>query len=209
LPPAFRLARTHAKSTAVTYCGDRLVGENPLRVHSSSLTLPRHRGMVEERHGSARSMWRASEHAVFASVSNASGNLVSIAVIWNRKKSQCPRIVRPPSCYRPLLSTIARITFLANQSFRRGTELGGKYGLTGESSKRSTTATRIFTGAKMERWLAQIEQSVARLSEPARHRRPTGAIGSACCEDCPSEREACGLTSSWKEGCRDAHVAIE
>src|SRR5437016_4344620 len=55
----------------------------------------------------------------------------------------------------------------------------------GSKFKAVNNRDKNFTRAKMERRLAQIEESVARyLSQ-------LDTIGSACCEDGPSEGEAC------------------
>src|SRR6516162_9656198 len=68
----------------------------------------------------------------------------------------------------------------------------------GSKFKAVNNRDKNFTRAKMERRLAQIETpdrsdrgERGAVSEPARHRRSAGALGSACREDRASEGEAC------------------
>ena len=49
----------------------------------------------------------------------------------------------------------------------------------GSKFKAVNNRDKNFTRAKMERRMAQIEESVARYLQPARHRRPAGAVGGA------------------------------
>jgi transposase len=60
----------------------------------------------------------------------------------------------------------------------------------GSKFKAVNNRDKNFTRAKMERRLAQIDESVAVL-EPARHGRPAGTVGSACRQDVAPQGQAC------------------
>ena len=53
----------------------------------------------------------------------------------------------------------------------------------GSKFKAVNNRDRNFTRGKVERRRAQLEESVARYSEPARHGRPAGAVGDARAQD--------------------------
>jgi hypothetical protein len=75
----------------------------------------------------------------------------------------------------------------------------------GSKFKAVNTRDKNFTRAKMERRLAQIEESV-----PARHRRPAGAVGGAGRQNCALEGEACqaGERAGALEGDRFSKLII-
>ena len=78
----------------------------------------------------------------------------------------------------------------------------------GSKFKAVNNRDRNFTRAKMERRRAQLEESVARFLQPARHRRPAGAIRGArrprprgSRTSSPSSRERCGASKVSRRGC--------
>ena len=75
----------------------------------------------------------------------------------------------------------------------------------GSKFKAVNNRDKNFTRAKMERRLAQIEESVARYLQPARQRRSAGAVGGARDQDDPAqgedrEAEGGGAAPAWAQG---------